>query len=200
MSTYHAFEPPLLVLLDVQQEQSLPGRPLFSPTYARCAEETRALLLLARRENWLIAHCSMERSGAVFGGGTAAARPVSGVEPIAGEMIFPRSELSACANGEFTDLLKRTAPAPILVCGPATPQSLLATAFTAFDAGRPLSVVTDTIAAPAVDTISAAEVARCTLALVGTVADLVNAADVSGDEPGRQGSPRRLDYGGSEHG
>ena len=132
---------PVLVLVDMQQEYEVAGRPLALPEIAPALENCRLALNHARESGIQVAY--VRWIGApLFQAGTRFARWIEGFEPHGCDMIFDRDRPSCFASPAFADVMERGCP-PLVVAGFAGEAACLATAIDGYHRGQEVTFLAD---------------------------------------------------------
>ncbi len=145
---YQAFPTiePILVCLDLQQEQQAATSPGDRERRRRCVDTCQRVMAQARRLQWKIAH--VHSSPRRFGPLADGFKPIPGLEPRPSEPIFYRQGPSAFSSGAFQEFLKRIAAPQLIIIGFSLDGSALFTAMSAQEAGVPVSIVQGAVDAP----------------------------------------------------
>lgn len=138
---------PWLLCLDLQREFVVEGRPLYSPNVERRVAVCRALLDFARQARWKVVHVQRRRDSGLFGERSAFARPVSGLEPLASEALYFRSELSAFASPGLRRLAPPMAGTRVVLAALSLDNACMATVLQGSDMGLKITVAEDAIGA-----------------------------------------------------
>jgi nicotinamidase-related amidase len=143
--TFRTVEP-ILICLDLQQEQQASAGPADRERRRRCIETCKEVLARARRLRWKVVHVhlSQARRGAL----SAGSKPIQGLEPRPTEPVFLRQGPSAFSSGAFQEYLKLLAEPQLIVIGFSLEGSALFTAVSAREAGVSLSLVQGALDAP----------------------------------------------------
>jgi nicotinamidase-related amidase len=167
---------PVLVCLDLQQEQQTASSPADRERRRRCAETCQQVLAQARRLQWKIAHVhfSPGRLGAL----TAGAKPIAGLEPRPSEPIFYRQGPSAFSSGGFQEFLKRIAAPQLIVIGFSLDGSALFTAMAAQEAGVPVSIVQGAVDAPPMGLLGSDVVESVLLGVVRSFTEVLHVEEL----------------------
>ncbi len=116
-----------LVLVDLQNEFVTPGRPFFMEELGPSLENAALLLDHARASKWRVLHVRHEQSGPLFTMGSALADFIDGFEPLPGEPVFVKSEISPFTNPAFKAAIAAAGAEPVYVAGCGSPVCCLAT-------------------------------------------------------------------------
>ncbi|GJE48100.1 Peroxyureidoacrylate/ureidoacrylate amidohydrolase RutB [Methylobacterium tardum] len=163
---------PVLVLVDMQQEYEVAGRPLALPEIAPALENCRLALNHARESGIQVAY--VRWIGApLFQAGTRFARWIEGFEPHGCDMIFDRDRPSCFASPAFADVMERGCP-PLVVAGFAGEAACLATAIDGYHRGQEVTFLADASASHDMDGIAAADIHRSISAVMRSFADVTD--------------------------
>ena len=163
---------PVLVLVDMQQEYAIAGRPLALPRIGPALENCRRALGHARNSGIQIAY--VRWIGApLFQAGTRFARWIEGFEPQLCDMIFDRDRPSCYASPAFADVMERGSP-PLVVAGFAGEAACLATAIDGYHRGQDVTFLCDASASHALDGIAAEDIHRSVSAVLRAFADVTD--------------------------
>lgn len=170
---YQAFPTiePILVCLDLQQEQEVATSPADRERRLRCVETCQKVIAQARRLQWKIAHVHL--SPARLGPLTPGARPITGLEPRPSEPIFYRKGPSAFSSGAFQEFLKRIAAPQLVVIGFSLDGSALFTAMSAQESGVPVSIVQGAVDAPPMGLLGSDVVESVLLGVVSSFSEVL---------------------------
>jgi nicotinamidase-related amidase len=173
---------PVLVLVDMQQEYEVAGRPLALSGIAPALENCRLALDHARESGIQIAY--VRWIGApLFQAGTRFARWIEGFEPHGCDMIFDRDRPSCYASPAFADAMERSG-APLVVAGFAGEAACLSTAVDGFHRGQDVTFLSDASASHDLEGISADEIHRSVSAVMRVFADVTDTASwIAGSAP-----------------
>ncbi len=119
--------PATLVMIDVQLEYVTPGRPFFMESIGPSLENASLLLDHARASNWRIIHVQHEQSGPLFTKGGAFVDFVEGFEPLPGETVVVKSQISPFTEPGFNAAIQAAGPQPVYVAGYGSTMCCLAT-------------------------------------------------------------------------
>ncbi len=162
---------PILVLVDLQQEYVVAGRPLALPHIAPALANCRLALDHARRSGMPVAF--VRWIGApLFQAGTRFARWIEGFEPHACDMVFDRDRPSCYASAAFADTMERGG-APVVVAGFAGEAACLATAVDGFHRGQEVTFLSDASASHDLEGMSGAVIHRSVSAVMRVFADVI---------------------------
>ena len=164
---------PVLVCLDLQQEQQAAHSPADRERRRRCIEACQGVLTQARRLRWKVVHVHL--SSGRMGPLTAGAKPIPGLEPRPSEPVFYRQGLSAFSSAAFNEYLKLTTAPHLIVIGFSLDGSALFTAVGAQEAGVPMSIVQGAIDAPPMGLLGSDVVETVLMNVVGAFTEIVNA-------------------------
>ncbi len=163
---------PVLVLVDMQQEYAIAGRPLALPRIGPALENCRRALGHARNSGIQVAY--VRWIGApLFQAGTRFARWIEGFEPQLCDMIFDRDRPSCYASPAFADVMERGSP-PLVVAGFAGEAACLATAIDGYHRGQDVTFLCDASASHALDGIAAEDIHRSVSAVLRAFADVTD--------------------------
>ncbi|MCJ2133814.1 cysteine hydrolase [Methylobacterium sp. J-026] len=163
---------PVLVLVDMQQEYEIAGRPLALPRIGPALENCRRALGHARDSGIQVAY--VRWIGApLFQAGTRFARWIEGFEPLGCDMIFDRDRPSCYASPAFADVMERGSP-PLVVAGFAGEAACLATAIDGYHRGQDVTFLCDASASHALDGIAAEDIHRSVSAVLRAFADVTD--------------------------
>jgi nicotinamidase-related amidase len=173
---------PVLVLVDLQQEYEITGRPLALPHIAPALVNCRRALDHARASGIQVAH--VRWIGApLFRAGTRFARWIEGFEPQACDMVFDRDRPSCYASPAFADAMDR-GNSPLVIAGFPGEAACLATAIDGFHRGQEVIFLSDASASHALDGLPAAEIHRSVVAIMRAFADVTDTrAWIAASEP-----------------
>ena len=163
---------PVLVLVDMQQEYEIVGRPLalagIAPALAKC----RLALDHARESGIPVAY--VRWIGApLFQPGTRFARWIEGFEPHGCDMIFDRDRPSCYASPAFADAMERGG-AQLVIAGFAGEAACLATAIDGFHRGQEVTFLSDASASHDLEGIAADDIHRSVSAVMRVFADVMD--------------------------
>ncbi|WP_342106578.1 cysteine hydrolase family protein [Methylobacterium sp. SI9] len=163
---------PVLVLVDMQQEYEVAGRPLALPSIGPALSNCRLALDHARESGIQIAY--VRWIGApLFQAGTRFARWIEGFEPQGCDMIFDRDRPSCYASPSFADVMERGSP-PLVIAGFAGEAACLATAIDGYHRGQDITFLNDASASHGLDGIAAADIHRSVSAVLRAFGDVMN--------------------------
>lgn len=163
---------PVLVLVDMQQEYEVAGRPLALAGIVPALENCRRVLDHARETGIQVAY--VRWIGApLFQAGTRFARWIEGFEPQGCDMVFDRDRPSCYASPAFADAMERSG-APLVVAGFAGEAACLATAVDGFHRGQAVTFLADASASHALEGLSADEIHRSVSAVMRVFADVTD--------------------------
>lgn len=175
---YQAFPTiePVLVCLDLQQEQAVASPPHERERRRRCIESCQDVLSQARRLQWKIVHvhASTGRVGPLAQG----AKPIAGLEPRPSEPIFYRQGPSAFASGAFQEYLRRIAAPQAILMGFSLETSALFTAVAAQEFGVPVSIVRGAVDAAPMGLLNSDVVQSVLFNTLGGFAEVVSTDDL----------------------
>ena len=163
---------PILVCLDLQQEQQAASSPAERERRRRCVETCQRVLTQARRLQWKVAHVHMSQGR--IGPLAAGAKPIQGLEPRPSEPIFYRQGPSAFSSGAFQEYLRRVPAPQLILIGFSLDGSALFTAVSAQEAGVPLSIVQGAVDAPPMGLLGSDVVETVLLGVVGSFTEVLN--------------------------
>lgn len=167
---------PVLVCLDLQQDQAAYSTPAERERRKRCVEACQDLMAQARRLQWKIVH--VHTSSGRVGPLSQGAKPIPGLEPRPSEPIFYRQGPSAFATGAFQEYLKRIAAPHLILAGFSLETSALFTAVAAQDFGVPVSIVRGAVDAAPVGLLNSDVVQSVLFNTVGAFAEVVTTEDL----------------------
>lgn len=162
---------PVLVLVDMQQEYEIAGRPLALPRIAPALENCRLALSHARESGIPIAY--VRWIGTPFQAGTRFARWIEGFEPQGCDMIFDRDRPSCYASPAFADVMERGCP-PLVIAGFAGEAACLATAIDGYHRGQDVTFLKDASASHGLDGIAAEDIHRSVSAVLHAFGDVMS--------------------------
>jgi len=163
---------PVLLLVDMQQEYEIAGRPLALPRIGPALENCRLALSHARESGIQVAY--VRWIGApLFQAGTRFARWIEGFEPQGCDMIFDRDRPSCFASPSFADVMERGSP-PLVIAGFAGEAACLATAIDAFHRGQDVTFLSDASASHGIDGIAAEDIHRSISAVLRAFGDVLS--------------------------
>ncbi|MGH1572166.1 cysteine hydrolase [Methylobacterium sp. P31] len=163
---------PVLVLVDMQQEYEVAGRPLALAGIAPALRNCRRALDHARETGIQVAY--VRWIGApLFQAGTRFARWIEGFEPHGCDMIFDRDRPSCYASPAFADAMERGCP-PLVIAGFAGEAACLATAVDGFHRGQEVTFLSDASASHDLEGISADEIHRSVSAVMRVFGDVTD--------------------------
>jgi nicotinamidase-related amidase len=163
---------PILVCLDLQQDQQIATSPADRERRRRCIETCQQVLAQARRLQWKVAHVHF--STARVGPLAAGSKPIAGLEPRPSEPIFYRQGPSAFSSGAFQEFLKRIAAPQLILVGFSLDGSALFTAMSAQEAGVPVSIVQGAVDAPPMGLLGSDVVESVLLGVVRSFTEVLN--------------------------
>jgi nicotinamidase-related amidase len=155
---------PVLVLVDMQQEYEVAGRPLALSGIAPALQNCRRALDHARASGFQVAYVRWI-GGPLFQAGSRFARWIEGFEPHGCDMIFDRDRPSCYASPAFADAMERGCP-PVVIVGFAGESSCLATVVDGFHRGQEVTFLTDASASHDLEGIAADEIHRSVSAVL----------------------------------
>ncbi|MEL6063142.1 MULTISPECIES: cysteine hydrolase family protein [unclassified Methylobacterium] len=163
---------PVLVLVDMQQEYEIEGRPLALPSIGPALSNCRLALDHARESGIQVAY--VRWIGApLFQAGTRFARWIEGFEPQGCDMIFDRDRPSCYASPSFADVMERGCP-PLVIAGFAGEAACLATAIDGYHRGQDITFLSDASASHGLDGIAAADIHRSVSAVLRAFGDVMS--------------------------
>lgn len=136
---------PWLVCLDLQREFVAEGRPLHAPGVAQRVPACCALLAHARQAGWPVIHVHRRRESGLFGERSEFSRPVEGLEPLASEALFFRSEMSAFAAPGLRRMAPPTPGTRVFLAALALDNACMATVLHGADLGLKITVAEDVL-------------------------------------------------------
>jgi nicotinamidase-related amidase len=163
---------PILVCLDLQQEQQTASSPSDRERRRRCVETCQEVLAQARRLQWKVVHVHF--SPGRVGPLAAGCKPIPGLEPRASEPIFYRQGPSAFSSGAFQEFLKRIAAPQLVIVGFSLEGSALFTAMSAQEAGVPAAIVQGAVDAPPMGLLGSDVVESVLLGVVRNFTEVVH--------------------------
>jgi nicotinamidase-related amidase len=140
---------PWLLCLDLQREFVVAGRPLHAPGVEERVATCRAVLEDARTAGWPVIHAHRRAYSGLFSDGGDFARPVQGLEPLASEALFFRSQLSAFASPGLREMAPPTPGTTVFLVALSLDNACMATVLQGVDIGLRIRVVEDVIGASA---------------------------------------------------
>lgn len=157
---------PVLVVVDIQREYTTPGRPFHLRGIGASLDNCGQVLGHARAHHWPVLHVQHIQEGPVFSG--EHARFVDHFEPLPGESVFTKSQISPYSNSAFKESMLAMKNHEVLIIGYGSTMCCLATIISGSLFGLRHSFVGDASWArsPAVD-ISEAEAHRHAVAIAG---------------------------------
>ncbi|MCJ2073707.1 cysteine hydrolase [Methylobacterium sp. J-030] len=162
---------PVLVLVDMQQEYEIAGRPLALPSIGPALANCRLALDHARESGIQVAY--VRWIGApLFQPGTRFARWIEGFEPQGCDMIFDRDRPSCYASPAFADVMERGCP-PLVIAGFAGEAACLATAIDGYHRGHDVTFLSDASASHNLDGIAAEDIHRSVSAVLRSFGDVM---------------------------
>ncbi len=175
------FAPATLIIIDVQLEYVTPGRPFFMDAIGPSLENASLLLDHARASDWRIIHVRHEQSGPLFTRGGAFVDFVDGFEPLPGELIVVKSEISPFSEPGFKAAIQAAGPGPVFVAGYCSSMCCLATMVGAPLFGRRFTFVHDAswARAPRID-VTESETHWHATSVIALHGDVVSAAEIIG--------------------
>ncbi|MGE8128284.1 cysteine hydrolase family protein [Methylobacterium sp. NPDC080182] len=163
---------PALVLVDMQQEYEIAGRPLALAGIKPALSNCRRALAHARASGMQVVY--VRWIGApLFQAGSRFVRWIEGFEPHGCDMIFDRDRPSCYASPAFADAMDRGSP-PLVIAGFAGESSCLATAIDGFHRGQDVTFLSDASASHDLDGISADEIHRSVSAVMRVFGDVTD--------------------------
>ncbi|MCJ2066646.1 cysteine hydrolase [Methylobacterium sp. J-088] len=163
---------PVLVLVDMQQEYEVVGRPLALPSIGPALSNCRLALDHARESGIQVAYVRWI-GGPLFQAGTRFARWIEGFEPQGCDMIFDRDRPSCYASPAFADVMERGSP-PLVIAGFAGEAACLATAIDGFHRGQDITFLSDASASHGLDGITPADIHRSVSAVLRAFGDVMS--------------------------
>ncbi len=163
---------PVLVLVDMQQEYEIAGRPLALSGIAPALRNCRRALDHARGSGMPVAYVRWV-GAPLFQAGSRFARWIEGFEPHGCDMIFDRDRPSCYASPAFADAMERGCP-PLVIAGFAGESSCLATAVDGFHRGQEVTFLSDASASHGLDGIGADEIHRSVSAVMRVFGDVAD--------------------------
>ncbi len=175
-----AFTAPILVAIDIQREYTTPGRPFFIPDAEQSLANCRRILDYARLRRWVVAHVRHVQEGPVFNDANEYAAFVDGFEPLPGEPVFEKSQLSCLGSPGFEGLMTaaRDAGNQVYVIGYCGQTSCLATLVGLCDLGIQATYVIDASLSRPGTRGSGAEMHANLAEILANYADIVETFDV----------------------
>ncbi|MDP4024801.1 isochorismatase family protein [Methylobacterium sp. NEAU 140] len=165
---------PVLVLVDLQQEYAVAGRPLALPLLAPALANCRRALDHARASGMPVVY--VRWIGApLFQAGSRFARWIDGFEPHGCDAIFDRDRPSAYASPAFADAMER-ADVSLVLAGFPGEAACLATAVEGFHRGHDLTFLSDASASHDLDGLSGEAVHRSVSAIMRVYAEVTDTA------------------------
>lgn len=134
---------PTIVAIDLQKEYVTQGRPFFLRGIESSLDNCRGIIAEARRRAWTLVHVQHVQDGAAFNPETPFAGFIEGCQPLATEMVFAKSKLSAYTNPGFGRLMAKLKGKPVHVIGYGSTMCCLSTLVEAHRRGHRLSFVSD---------------------------------------------------------
>ncbi|MDD2901410.1 MAG: cysteine hydrolase family protein [Syntrophales bacterium] len=173
-----------LLLIDLQNDY-FPGGKMELEGSLEASLRAREILTFSREKGWPLVHIQhiAARPGATFFlPGTEGVKIHQHVEPLPGEVIFPKNYPNSFRNTPLLDHLINQQVGKIVVCGMMTHMCVDATVRAAFDYGFNVTVVHDACATRDLtfgdQTIPATQVHGAFLAALGFIyAKVVSTAD-----------------------
>ncbi|MCJ2052998.1 cysteine hydrolase family protein [Methylobacterium sp. J-070] len=163
---------PVLVLVDMQQEYEVAGRPLALSDIAPALHNCRLALSHARESGIQVAY--VRWIGApLFQAGNRFSRWIEGFEPHGCDMIFDRDRPSCYASPAFADAMERGCP-PLVIAGFAGEAACLATAIDGFHRGQEVTFLSDASASHGLDGIAAGDIHRTVSAVMRAFGDVID--------------------------
>lgn len=138
---------PWLLCLDLQREFVVDGRPLCSPGVEDRVEVCRELIAFARQARWPVVHVHRRRDSGLFSEHSEFSRPVAGLEPLASEALYVRSQLSAFAAPGLRRLAPPTPGTRVVLAALSLDNACVATVLQGSDIGLKITVAEDAIGA-----------------------------------------------------
>ncbi|MGH1589114.1 cysteine hydrolase family protein [Methylobacterium phyllosphaerae] len=163
---------PVLVLVDMQQEYEIAGRPLALSGIAPALHNCRRALDHARGSGMPVAYVRWV-GAPLFQAGSRFARWIEGFEPHGCDMIFDRDRPSCYASPAFADAMERGCP-PLVIAGFAGESSCLATAVDGFHRGQEVTFLSDASASHGLEGIGADEIHRSVSAVMRVFGDVAD--------------------------
>lgn len=168
----HPRSVPVLVLVDMQQEYEIAGRPLAVPKIGPALLNCRRALSHARESGMQVAYVRWV-GAPLFQAGSRFARWIEGFEPHGCDMIFDRDRPSCYASPAFADAMERGLP-PLVIAGFAGESSCLATAVDAYHRGQAVTFLSDASASHGLEDIAAHEIHRTVSAIMRVFGDVTD--------------------------
>ncbi|AIQ90980.1 cysteine hydrolase family protein [Methylobacterium oryzae] len=163
---------PVLVLVDMQQEYEIAGRPLALSGIEPALRNCRRALAHARASGIQVAYVRWV-GAPLFQAGSRYARWIEGFEPHGCDMIFDRDRPSCYASPAFADAMERGSP-PLVMAGFAAESSCLATAVDGFHRGQDVTFLSDASASHDLEDIGAEEIHRSVSAVMRVFGDVTD--------------------------
>jgi nicotinamidase-related amidase len=159
----------VLILIDIQQEYTTPGRPFYlhgiEPSLANCA----AMLKHARDANWTIAHVIHYRknpSNDFFNANSPFSNFVEGFEPHDDEMIFTKHLYSCYSSNEFTEFMTKHTHDNIYIIGYNSIMCCLSTVIDGYHRGHTFTLIEDATLAKSTDEFDELDMHRHSISLI----------------------------------
>lgn len=175
-----SFTAPILVAIDIQREYTTPGRPFYLPDVEQSLANCRRVVDYARARRWIIAHVRHLQEGPIFNDANEYSAFVDGFEPLPGEPVFEKSQLSCLGSPGFEALMTaaRDAGNPVYVIGYSGQTCCLATLVGLCDLGVQATYVIDASLSRPGQHRSAAELHADLAEILVNYADIVETFDV----------------------
>ena len=152
-------EKPALIIIDMQNDFVLPGRPLSVPGAESVIPNIRKLLDTFRAKRLPVFHIlrvhradgsdveitrqELFRRQPFAVGGTEGAQVVEELAPLPGEYVIPKIRMSAFIGTELDLMLRNLAVTGLVVAGIQTPNCIRTTVFDAMAYNYPVVLVSD---------------------------------------------------------
>jgi nicotinamidase-related amidase len=167
---------PVLVCLDLQQEQQAAASPAERERRRSCVDACKQVLAGARGLHWKIAHVHYAQGR--LGPLSAGSKPIPGLEPRPSEPIFYRQAPSAFSSGAFQEYLKLIAAPQLILVGFSLDGSALFTAMAAQEAAVPVTVVRGAVDVPPMGLLGSDVVESVLLGVVGGFTEILDTEEL----------------------
>ena len=160
-----------LVVVDAQREYLAEGRPFQLRGIGPSLENIRRLAAFARRERWCVIHVQHVQVGNVFAPGGEYSAFIAGLEPMEGETLITKSQLSAFTNPNMSFVLNQR-KGDVYVAGYGSAMCCMATILSGAALGHKMTFVHDASWAVAREGLSEADMHRSACAVMGIHAQM----------------------------
>lgn len=145
-----------LVVIDIQREYTLPGRPFNITSIGPSLENAYSMLRHARSQGWPVVHVQHLQDGDIFGRGSSTADFVDGFVPERGEAHAVKGNYSAYSSPAYVEFVNAHPDHELVVIGYGTTMCCLSTIVDGYHRGHRYALVEDACAARASGELSEA--------------------------------------------